>query len=319
MGKGKRQVVKNNFEFIDSAYVNNQTYLDYVNRFKQIALSQFEWINLPDSMNADYLEQCLYFFGQATFLKTLEYGFINTKCASNGNINIYGLPSSLNCYSYGFQENRKLYTGLVPTQSEYDACVLVKNNWDKLPTAPTLSLFAYRLYEAERTSDTNIKSQKMPVVLSGEESLKLTLKNLYLKYDGNEPVIFVDKKQLGSNAIQAIKTEAPFIADKVQSYKERIWNEALTYLGIDNISSEKKERLVSAEVSSNNEVVNLNLQARLAVRKRACKEFNEYFGLTGTPQAIDVKVRADLYNIVKTMDSVYKLPEQDKEIAKEVI
>lgn len=319
MGKGKRQVIRNNFEFIDSAYVNNQTYLDYVNRFKQIALSQFEWINLPDSMNADYLEQCLYFFGQATFLKTEDYGFINTKCASNGNINIYGLPSSLNCYSYGFQENRKLYTGLVPTQSEYDACILVKNNWDKLPTAPTLSLFAYRLYEAERTSDTNIKAQKMPVVLSGEENLKLTLKNLYLKYDGNEPVIFVDKKQLGSNAIQAIKTEAPFIADKVQSYKERIWNEALTYLGIDNISSEKKERLVSAEVSSNNEVVNLNLQARLATRKRACKEFNEYFGLTGTPQAIDVKVRADLYNIVKTMDSVYKLPEQDKELAKEVI
>lgn len=318
MGKRNRQSYINNSEFIDSAYVNNQTYLDYVNRFRQVALSQFEWINLPSSMNADFLEQCLYFFGQASLLKTKEYGFINTKCCSNGKINIYGLPSSLNCFSYEFQESRKLYTGLIPDQSEYEACILVKNNWEKLPTATTMDLFAYRLYEAERSSDVNIKAQKTPIILVGDESSKVTFKNLYLKYSGNEPVIYADKKQLGANSLVAVKTEAPFIADKLQSYKERIWNEALTYLGIDNISSEKKERLVSAEVNSNNEVVNLNLQARLAVRKRACREFNEYFGLTGD-KAIDVKVRADLFNIVKTMDSVYKLPEKDKELAKEVI
>ena len=318
MGKRNRQTYINNSEFIDSAYVNNQTYLDYVNRFRQVALSQFEWINLPSSMNADFLEQCLYFFGQASLLKTKEYGFINTKCCSNGKINIYGLPSSLNCFSYEFQESRKLYTGLIPNQSEYEACILVKNNWEKLPTATTMDLFAYRLYEAERSSDVNIKAQKTPIILVGDESSKTTFKNLYLKYSGNEPVIYADKKQLGANSLVAVKTEAPFVADKLQSYKERIWNEALTYLGIDNISSEKKERLVSAEVNSNNEVVNLNLQARLAVRKRACREFNEYFGLTGD-NAIDVKVRADLFNIVKTMDSVYKLPEKDKELAKEVI
>lgn len=313
-----RKGYRSNYQFIDTAYVNNQTYYDYINRFKQVALSQFEWINLPESMNADYLELCLYYFGQASLLKTKEYGFINTKCCSNGKINIYGLPSSLNCFSYEFSENRKLYTGLIPDEDEYSSCILVKNNWEKLPTAGTMELFALRLYEAERTSDVNIKAQKTPIILVGDEQAKLTMKNLYLKYDGNEPVIYADKKQLGTNALMAIKTEAPFIADKIQSYKERIWNEALTFLGIDNISSEKKERLVSAEVNSNNEVVNLNLQARLATRKEACRQFNEYFGLTGE-NAIDVKVRADLFNIVKTMDSVYKLPEEDKEIAKEVI
>ena len=315
---GKRKSYRNNYEFIDSAYLNSQTYLDYINRFKQVALSQFEWINLPETMNADYLEQCLYYFGQASLLKTKDYGFINTKCCSNGKINIYGLPSSLNCFSYEFQEDRKLYTGLIPSETEYDSCILVKNNWEKLPTAGTMELFAMRLYEAERTSDVNIKSQKTPVILVGDESMKLTLKNLYLKYDGNEPVIYADKKQLGANSIVAIKTEAPFIADKIQSYKERIWNEALTFLGIDNISSEKKERLVSAEVSANNEIVNLNLQARLATRKEACRQFNEYFGLEGD-KAIDVKVRADLFNVVKTMDSVYAVPEKDKELVKEVM
>lgn len=184
----------------------------------------------------------------------------------------------------------------------------------------TLELFAYRLYEAERTCDVNIKAQKTPLILRGDESLKLTMKNLYNQYIGNEPIIYADKNQLGANSIEAIKTEAPFIADKIMMYKQQIWNEALTYLGIDNISSEKKERLVESEVNSNNELVNLNLQSRLATRKYACKQFNEYFGLTGTDKEIDVKVRSDLFNVVKKTDSIINLDsEKEIEIAKEVI
>lgn len=318
--RGFRGGYKNNYEFVDSAIVNSDTYLDYLNRFKQVALSQFEWENLPESMNGDYLELCLYYFGEASLLKDEDYGFINTKCCTNGDINIYGLPSSLNCFSYGYSKDRKLYTGLIPTQSEYDACILVKNNIEKLPTARTMELFALRLYEAERTCDVNIKAQKTPIILKGDESLKLTLKNLFNQYDGNEPVIYVDKKQLGNEAIECVKTEAPFIADKLMIYKQQIWNEALTFLGIDNVANEKKERLVESEASSNNEIVNLNLQARLQTRKQACRQFNEYFGLTGTDKEIDVKVRSDLFNIVKTTDSITSLDDDKKEeIAKEVI
>lgn len=126
---------RNNYEFVDTALVNDLTYKDYLNRFKQICFSMFEWVNLPSSMNADFLEKCLYYFGQASLLKTKSYGFINTKCASNGYVNIYGIPTSLNCFSYEFQENRKVYCGLVPSENEYDSCILVKNNWEKLPTA----------------------------------------------------------------------------------------------------------------------------------------------------------------------------------------
>ena len=126
---------RNNYEFVDNLLINDLTYTDYLNRFKQIALSMFEWINLPESMNPDFLERCLYYFGQASLLKTEKYGFINTKCCSNGYINIYGIPTSLNCFSYDFQENRNTYCGLVPELDEYKSCILVKNNWEKLPTA----------------------------------------------------------------------------------------------------------------------------------------------------------------------------------------
>lgn len=315
MGR-RKQNYRNNHEFIDSAYVNSQTYFDYLNRFKQLAVNQFEWVNLPESMNANYLELCLYYFGQCAFLKDKSYGFINTKAVSNGKLNIYGLPTSINCFSYEYSQTRKLYTGI--KDDEYDSCILVMNNIERLPTAPTLELFARRLYEAERTCDVNVKSLKTPLMLRGDENSLLTLKNLYEKYDGNEPVIIADKKQLGKDVVEVINTEAPVLFDKLMIYKMQIWNEALTYLGINNVAVEKKERLVESEATGNNELINLNLESRLQVRKLACKQFNEYFGLTGE-NAIDVKVRSDLYNVVKTIDSIYDVPQEEKDIIKEEV
>ena len=303
---------KQNYEFKDALEINNATYIDYLNRFKRIALSMFEWVNLPKSMDARYLEKCLFYNGQAALLKDKDYGYINTKAAANGYVNIYGLPTKINCFSYSYQSVRTLYTGLSPTitpaQFEYqknNECILVMNNEDRLPTAGSLELFAWRLYNAERTCDVNLSAQRTPVMIVTDEKQKLTMTNLYNQYNGNMPFIFGDKDLLqNGNNIEAIKTDAPYIVDKISEYKKEIWNEALTYLGIQNISRDKKERLTENESNENNELVNLNLQSMLAPRIRACKEFNEKFGLTGTDKEISVRVRSDLYNIIKQEESV---------------
>lgn len=307
----KRNKIKtSSIEFLDSAYVNSTTYIDYLERLKKIALSMFEWVNLPESMNQRYLEECLYYKGMASLLKDKDYGFINTQCCSNGYINIYGLPTSLNCFSFQYHTDRKLYTGL-PIKEEDDVekdkyCILVMNTWEKVPTATSIELFARRLYEAERTCDVNIKAQKTPVMILVDETQRIMMENLYSQYDGNRPFIFGDKNQLTGNEIKAINTEAPFIADKVMDYKKEIWNEALCFLGINNLQVEKKERLVTDEVNTNNEVINLNLQSFLIPRQEACKKFNDYFGLTGTDKEISVRLRSDLFNVIKREESIIK-------------
>lgn len=297
---------RNNYKFSDSLELNDATYIDYLNRFRRIALSMFEWVNLPKSMNSRYLELSLYYNGKAALLKTKKYGFINTKCAGTGYVNIYGLPTKLNCYSYNFNEQRELYIGLNPLDSEedkenkeYKECILVQNNWEALPTVSSMELFAWRLYQASRVCDVNIEAQKTPVLLVADESQRLFLENLYQQYNGNQPFIFGDKDQLGENSIRSINTQAPYVADKITEYKKEIWNEALTFLGVNNIMLEKKERLVTDEANSNNELINLNLESFLAPRLEACKKFNEKFGLTGTDKEISVRVRSDLYNIIK--------------------
>lgn len=300
MGRKKKIFTNKNSTFIDTEILNNETFMDYLHRLKKIAVSLFEWENLPDSMSERFLEECLFYNGQAALLKDEELGFINTAAAASGNLNIYELASSYNCYSLGFSSIRKLYTGLDSEEAQKDSCILVLNNQERerMSTYSTLELFAYRLYNADRISDININAQKTPVAILGDENSEFSLKNAYEKYDGNEPVILFNKDNLTGKEISSLNTEAPYVADKLQVYKKQIWNEALTYLGIDNIQEEKKERLVTEEASSNNELINLNLQSYLIPRKLACKQFNKLFNMN-----IDVKPRSDIMNVIKTEQS----------------
>lgn len=233
--KFSKNFYKNNYEFLDSAVLNNETFLDYLYRFRKLALSRFKW-TLPKTMNQQWLEKSLNELGMASLLKHEKYGFINTKCCSSGDLNIYGLPTRLNCYSFEFQSIRKLYTGIEGKSEaqiknlETKECILVPNNWDFIPTDSTLMLFAYRLYQADRTSDVNINAMRTPVLILVNEAQKLAMENLYVQYEGNRPVIFGDKDSLSPDSIRSIKTDAPFIADKIMNYKKQIWNEALTFL-----------------------------------------------------------------------------------------
>lgn len=287
-------------EFEDAQYLNNNTFNDYLERMKKICLSMFEW-KLPDTMNARYLEMCLYYKGQAALLKDENYGFINTQAADSGYINIYGLPTLLNCWSYSYNSQRNLY---VPDSddTEQDSCILVMNTFERVPTAATVELFAKRLADTQRVIDINLAAQKTPILVLTDKNQEFTLRNMYAQYDGNTPVIYANKDQLNPDAIRTIETEAPYVIDKLLQYKREIWNEFLSFVGVSNLS-EKKERLVTAETDSNNELVNLNMQSYLIPRQKACEEFNKFFNLTGD-DAISVRVRSDLYNIIKQYDSI---------------
>ena len=312
----RKNIRPDNLKFIDSALSNDDTYFDYLRRMKMVALSMFEW-KLPKGMDSRYLERSLYYKGMATMFETPEFGFINTQCSTNGYLNIYGLPSALMCNTFnGLHWYKKLFTQLgedeetIKKQRE-EECVFVMNDWEGMPTAFTIEQFAYRMYLAQRTADVNMSAQRTPVMVVCSDKQRLTMENLYSQYDGNQPFIFGDKdSNINENTLKALKTDAPFICDKVIDYKKEIWNEFLQFLGVNSISIEKKERLITDEANQNNEVINLYLQSRLAPRQKACDQFNELYGLTGDDK-IEVRVRSDLHNIIKNAESVI-LDEKEK-------
>lgn len=288
----------------DAIILNNDTYDDYCNRFYKIATSIFEWVNLPDSMDGEYLEHCLFYKGMAAMLKTQEYGFINTKATVSGDFNIYGRPTQMQCYSYSFNELRNVYNGLIRNtdgdviNDALGECILVRNTLLSKPTFASMRLFALRLTELERTMDTNVKRCKDPYILKGTKQQELTLRQVFTDVDNNVPAMVVDKNGLDLKDIDSIPLKVDFLGNDMMLYKKEIMNEALTVLGINNLG-EKRERLISDETNSNNELINMNLMSYLTPRKRACDEFNEKYGFKGTEKEISVRVRSDLDNIVK--------------------
>lgn len=249
-------------QFEEAAALNMAVFSDYYKRLRLLALSLFEWENLPESMNERFLEQCLYWYGKAAIVNDENLGIINTKCTPSESLNIYGDATEYHCYSTGYDANFPL-----------DDMVYVRNNLEALPTDATIQLFAQRLYEAERTIDVNIKAQKTPVIILCDEKQRLTMKNVYMKFDGNEPIIY-GKKGLDIDDIKVLRTDAPFVADKLEEYKRNVWSEALSFLGINNVMTEKKERLVTGEVDANNQMIDLSAQTMLLTRELAAEKFN---------------------------------------------
>lgn len=261
------------------AFVTNNIVLGhYYNRLKELALSMFEWKNLPDSIDSRFMEDCLFRDGFCVFFKDDVMGYLCLKTMIGGQLDVYNIPTFRTAYaSNGYNQDLNK-----------DNSVLIFNNMLHTNSVTDIKMFAKRLYECDRTIDVNVKAQKTPVMITCDENQRLTMKNLYAQYEGNEPFIF-GGKDLDLKKVQALTTGAPYVADKVHETKMQIWNEAMTYLGISNISMVKRERLVSDEVLRNMGSVVMSRYSRLNERKEACKKINTMFNLN-----IDVDYRSDI-------------------------
>lgn len=259
---------KRDTQFIESAYMNNRTYIQYYNRLTELALSMFEWKNLPKTVDQRFLEMCLYSDGMCVFFEDEVLGYLGLRCMIGGRLNVYQIPTDRKAYATnGYQKS------LDGTNS-----VIIFNNYLHTNSMLDVEMFSKRLYNLDRAIDVNANAQKTPVLIQCDESQRLTMLNLYKKYDGNEPFIF-GSKGLDANGLKVLQTGAPYVADKLYELKTQIWNEALTYLGISNINVVKKERMITDEVTRNQGGTVASRYSRLESRRQACKQINEMFGL----------------------------------------
>lgn len=268
---------KKNREFWESAKLNNYTYRQYYNRLVELAVSMFEWINVPDTIDVRFLELALFRDGKAVFFKDEVIGYLGLRCMASGQWDVYQVPTRRRAFATnGYQKE------LNPEDS-----VIIWNNQLRTNSILDVEQFSMRLYNLDRAIDVNANAQKTPILISCDETQRLTLLNLYKEYDGNQPIIF-GTKAITPDSLKAISTDAPYVCDKLYQLKTQYWNEALTYLGISNVNYQKKERMVSDEVLRSMGGVIANRYSRLNARRKACEEINAMFGLD-----MDVKYRED--------------------------
>lgn len=284
--------VKGDYQFWESANANSIAQQYYLSRLSELAMSMFKWKELPDSIDARFLEYTLFYEGAAVFFKDKDLTernlskneqeedgtYLALQVVLGGDLNVYRVPN-----------NRKAYAvNTYNKQLTVEDSVIIWNNMIRLPEYGRMMFYAEKLAQIDRAIDVNVKGQRFPIAILCDESQRLTMKQVYKQYDGNEPFIFGDKS-LDLSGIQVINTGSPYVADKLQQLKNNIWAEAMMCLGIPNSPSEKKERLVANEAKVSQGGTLASRSSRLEMRKRACDEINKMFGL-----AIDVEYNQDL-------------------------
>ena len=255
---------------------NINSYVKYRNQLMELGMSMIAWDfdKIPENqrtfLNDRQIEYHEYYKGATVFFKDEELDeFLCLPVMLSGPYDLDDMPKRRVAYS----KNTNYKKELDETNS-----VVIFNNYLRIPSCYTVDHYASLLSDLEESIAVNCKAQKTPVAILCNENERLSMQNLYEQYDGNYPFIF-GQKELNVKDIKAISTGAPFVADKLYQIKMQLWNEALTYLGISNISYQKKERLVSDEVIRNMGGTIASRYTRLEIRREACDKIKKMFNV----------------------------------------
>lgn len=256
----------------------------YANHLIELCANRFEWTGLPPTVDPRFLELNLLRTALAVFFKdegSRANGFTNTgeyyclQAAGGGMLNIQDVPTHFQVTAPNVLLNVKL-----PATGKDAACVPIWANYLRRPELDKIALFAQKLAEVDRTIEIAEMNLRHTKVLRVPENKRSTYVNLMRKHEEGVPFILGTENLNIEESIEAFDIGGdPHALSTLWDSKNQRWNEAMTYLGINNANQDKKERLVAAEVGANDEQVEATRNIALNSRQYAAEQINDMFGL----------------------------------------
>ena len=252
-------------------FSNNITFSYYYYKLMLIIRNLFDWENLPNNMEARWIERYLFADGKCIFYKDPTLGFMVAGYGQNGSVNCYDDPTLVNPIAPNYTYNgEQLING--------ENCYVIRNNDLMLPEFAVVRYYAYKLCNLDRAIDVNIEAQKTPTLVTCTDKQRLSLKQAINQRKDNEPVIYADNS-FDKDMISTIDLNPPMVFKDLQLQKHMILNEFFTDIGINNANMDKRERMVANEVEANNEQVKASEDVMLKSREEAVKQINKIFNL----------------------------------------
>lgn len=283
-----------------AAYKDNIEMMNTYNYYTNLALNQFEWIDLPETVDPLILERILLENGEVAIVKDEQYGFLGLPFridkTLNKEVNIYGEPLSITAHSINYSTSgktnyEKVFTPYVRCggdQKDIANAVICKDNNLSYPYSMYILLASLRSYESMRSIDVAVQKLRNPWVIISNQMKENELRNYFQQLKNNEEVILVsDGLDLdGIFKPENISIDVAVVTALWEQY-QRYQSHISEILGITNNENiDKSERLLVDEVNANNQITDINIDIKLKTRLDFCKQFNELFGTN-----ISVKIR----------------------------
>lgn len=259
---------------------NRQAALEFMYRRQLMGkcISRFTWEGLPNGIDPRFIETTIFNNGYSVFYYDSFFElFMAMPATVSGPLDIQDNPT-------GYRVTRN---GVYSRDVAASDSVCIWGNQVRIPEIDVVISYAARLAQIDRTIEIDLLNERNPMIVACSQDQRLTVQNLISKiYDG-EPVVWgtenlaVDNlasmigvfplnQNAGAGAVSSIKH---------MESKAKIWGEALTMLGIMNVNSEKRERMVVEEAAGNSGQVLASRESFMKPRQLACEQINEKFGL----------------------------------------
>lgn len=235
----------------------------------ELCMNRFEWEGLPDEISVRWLEQSLTYNALSVFYYDDTFGkYFALRGAGTGNLNLVGDPTEFKVYGNQFYTKDLKATECVPIWANK----MRYPDWDKI------EIYARKIAMMQRTVEINAITARRTKVMRVAEKSKLSAENINADLDTGTAVLKVlpevalqemfDVIDLGTDAASIINMD--ILAD-------RQWAKILNLMGINTANQDKKERLVAAEVSGNNDEVTTIRNTMLQARETACDQINAMY------------------------------------------
>lgn len=242
-------------------------------RILRLATSSVNWEGLPSSIDTIYLEQCLCRSGAAIIVYDDILGlYLCGQNASVGELDIYGYP----------MDRRVVFRNGQNAHYDDKTSVIIYNNVMREADWIVFRTIASRMANFDLAIDVNINTQKTMPIIPANDNNTLTIKRIYEDQIDNMPYVLVDPSSLDLDALKnslQFDNRKSFTADGIIQVQKDVWNWFLTYIGINSVNNQKKERMIIPEANANNEEVLAMRRSRINSRERACQQIKNLWGM----------------------------------------
>ena len=255
-------------QLINSQLSNFKTYEMYKREMLTLAENVFEFEDLPKYIDVAFLNKKLLRDGSIAFFNDEVMGVIALPYTVLGTLDIYGRPKRIIASAPNGSYRRTLQEG------EF---VIMYDNNGRYPMYLDILQYSERIALMTRTIDINILQQRTPRFWKTSSDKAKSIQDIINNVDGLENTVLT-YDDINIDDIQLVLQPAPYVSDKIDIQKEKLWNEFLRLIGVANMNFQKKERNIKDEVLASQGGTIASRYSRFEPRQKAINQINEKFG-----------------------------------------